>query len=157
MIEPEKRKGKPEYIPVKLPYSQSEFGVPDNVWILGTMNTADRSIALLDTALRRRFQFREMMPDARVLDEIEAEGVAVSDLLETLNRRIAALYDREHTLGHAYFLSLRDEPTLERLGAIFRDSVIPLLLKDFPVGKELYQLARRRNGACGAVPDGDCF
>ena len=131
LIEPEKRKGRPEYIPGKLTYSQSEFGVPDNVWILGTMNTADRSIALLDTALRRRFQFRELMPDCRVLDGITVEGVSVSSLLETLNRRISALYDREHTLGHAWFLPLREDATVERLGAVFRDSVIPLLQEYF--------------------------
>ncbi len=131
LIETEKRKGKPECVPVKLPCSQSEFAVPDNVWILGTMNTADRSIALLDTALRRRFRFREMMPDSSVLDGIEVDGVPVSGILDTLNRRLEALYDREHTLGHAWFLPLRETPTVERLGAVFRDSVIPLLQEYF--------------------------
>ena len=97
----------------------------------GTMNTADRSIALLDTALRRRFSFVEMMPDSSVLDGLEVEGVSVSGLLAVLNRRLEALFDREHTLGHAYFAPLYQSPKLQTLGEIFRDRVVPLLQEYF--------------------------
>lgn len=131
LIEPSKRLGQREELQAKLPYSHELFGISDNVYLLGTMNTADRSIALLDTALRRRFSFVEMMPDSRVLDGIEVDGISVSGLLTTLNRRIEVLFDREHTLGHAYFTPLRDSPTIQTLGEIFRDKVIPLLQEYF--------------------------
>jgi len=131
LIEPSKRLGQSEELQAKLPYSHKPFGIPDNVYLLGTMNTADRSIALLDTALRRRFSFVEMMPDSGVLDGIEVEGISISALLKTLNRRIEVLFDREHTLGHAYFTPLRQSPSIQTLGGIFRDRVIPLLQEYF--------------------------
>lgn len=131
LIEPSKRLGQRGALQAKLPYSHEMFGISDNVYLLGTMNTADRSIALLDTALRRRFSFVEMMPDSRVLDGIEVDGISVSGLLTTLNRRIEVLFDREHTLGHAYFTPLRDSSTIQTLGEIFRDKVIPLLQEYF--------------------------
>lgn len=131
LIEPSKRLGQSEELQAKLPYSHEAFGIPDHVYLLGTMNTADRSIALLDTALRRRFSFVEMMPDSGVLDGIEVEGISVSGLLTTLNRRIEVLFDREHTLGHAFFTPLRQSPSIETLGEIFRDKVIPLLQEYF--------------------------
>lgn len=131
MIEPSKRLGQSEELQAKLPYSHEAFGIPDNVYLLGTMNTADRSIALLDTALRRRFSFVEMMPDSGVLDGIEVEGISISGLLTTLNRRIEVLFDREHTLGHAFFTPLRQSPSIQTLGEIFRDKVIPLLQEYF--------------------------
>ena len=131
LIEPSKRLGQREELQAKLPYSHEIFGIPDNVYLLGTMNTADRSIALLDTALRRRFSFVEMMPDSGVLDGIEVEGIPIGGLLTTLNRRIEVLYDREHTLGHAFFTPLRQSPTMETLGKIFRDEVVPLLQEYF--------------------------
>lgn len=131
MIEPSKRLGQSEELQAKLPYSHEAFGIPDNVYLLGTMNTADRSIALLDTALRRRFNFVEMMPDSGVLDDVEVEGISISGLLTTLNRRIEVLFDREHTLGHAFFTPLRHSPSIQTLGEIFRDKVIPLLQEYF--------------------------
>lgn len=131
LIEPSKRLGQSEELQAKLPYSHKAFGIPDNVYLLGTMNTADRSIALLDTALRRRFSFVEMMPDSGVLDGVEVEGISVSGLLTTLNRRIEVLFDREHTLGHAFFTPLRQSPSIQTLGEIFRDKVIPLLQEYF--------------------------
>ena len=131
LIEPSKRLGQSEELQAKLPYSHEVFGIPDNVYLLGTMNTADRSIALLDTALRRRFSFVEMMPDSGVLDGIEVEGISISDLLTTLNRRIEVLFDREHTLGHAFFTPLRQSPSIQTLGEIFRNKVIPLLQEYF--------------------------
>ncbi|WP_340014045.1 AAA family ATPase [Paenibacillus sp. FSL K6-1318] len=133
LIEPSKRKGLPEEIMVKLPYSQEYFGVPSNVYLLATMNTADRSIARLDTALRRRFSFAEMMPNPDCLDSIEinAEVLDLPKMLDSMNRRIEVLYDREHTVGHAYFFDLYKEPTLEKLGRIFEHTIIPLLQEYF--------------------------
>ena len=131
LIEPSKRLGQPEELQVRLPYSKQLFSIPDNVYLLGTMNTADRSIALLDTALRRRFSFVEMMPDSSVLEGIQVEGISIPQLLTTLNRRIEVLFDREHTLGHAFFTPLRQSPTLSTLGAIFRDRIVPLLQEYF--------------------------
>lgn len=134
LIEPTKRAGMPEAIDAKLPYTQKAFSVPANVYILGTMNTADRSIALMDTALRRRFQFIEMMPKADVLRKIGAdkvEGLDVAVMLETINKRIEYLFDREHTIGHAFFTELKDEPTVEKLASIFKGAVIPLLQEYF--------------------------
>lgn len=112
LIEPVKRKGTKEAMEVILPYSNKSFGVPNNVYLIGTMNTADRSISLMDTALRRRFQFIERMPDVTVLrkmgaDKIRVEGVEldVALMLECMNKRIEFLFDREHTIGHAFFLA----------------------------------------------------
>lgn len=110
LIEPSKRLGQSEGLQVRLPYSQKLFGIPDNVYLLGTMNTADRSIAMLDIALRRRFSFVEIMPDSGVLYGVEVEGISISGLLTTLNRRIEVLFDREHTLGHAFFTPLCQSP-----------------------------------------------
>ncbi|WRK56093.1 AAA family ATPase [Coprobacillaceae bacterium CR2/5/TPMF4] len=109
LIEDTKRKGMNEETSTILPYSKQLFSVPSNVYILGTMNTADRSIALMDTALRRRFRFVEMMPNSDVLrkigaDKIQANGevLDVAKMLDVINQRIEYLYDREHTIGHAF-------------------------------------------------------
>lgn len=131
LIESSKRIGQPEEMKAKLPYSRQPFGVPDNVYIIGTMNTADRSIATIDTALRRRFRFREMMPDSNVLKDIIVDGISISKMLEKMNKRISVLYDREHTIGHAYFMPLKDNATVEQLGEIFENAIIPLLQEYF--------------------------
>ena len=131
LIEPTKRIGQTEGQKVRLPYSQKLFGVPNNVYLIGTMNTADRSIATIDTALRRRFNFKEMLPDAEVLDGIYVEDVSIKDIFIKMNKRITVLFDREHTLGHAYFLHLKDAPTIETLANIFENSIIPLLQEYF--------------------------
>lgn len=138
LIEDTKRKGCPEAATAVLPYSHVEFSVPQNVYILGTMNTADRSIALMDTALRRRFSFIEMMPNSEVLDSLGVgmitDGVQeldVSEMLRVINRRIEYLYDREHTIGHAFFTKLKNNPSIETLAAIFKKNVIPLLQEYF--------------------------
>lgn len=131
LIEPTKRIGQPEEISVKLPYSQKLFGVPDNVYLIGTMNTADRSIAAIDTALRRRFHFKEMLPDPAVLEGIFVEDISIQELLLRMNLKISALYDREHTIGHAYFTKLREDPSLELLASIFQDNILPLLQEYF--------------------------
>ena len=131
LIESTKRLGQSEGMSVRLPYSQKLFGVPKNVYIIGTMNTADRSIATIDTALRRRFLFREMLPIPKVLSDINVEDLSISDLLTRLNKRIAVLYDREHTIGHAYFMPLKASPTIDTLAEIFTNNIIPLLQEYF--------------------------
>ncbi|MNO37186.1 5-methylcytosine-specific restriction enzyme B [compost metagenome] len=133
LIEPTKRMGQKEEIRLRLPYSQDEFGVPGNVYILATMNTADRSIARLDTALRRRFYFAEMMPRPEILQELVTDAgiIELSEMLNMINRRIEVLYDREHMIGHAYFMSLSEQSSLDKLGYIFRNTIIPLLQEYF--------------------------
>ena len=135
LIEPTKRSGEKECISTKLPYSKEEFTVPDNVYIIGTMNTADRSIALMDTALRRRFKFEEMLPDYHLLEDIFVEDkgtkVNIGAMLKVINERIEYLYDREHTIGHAVFLELKENNNIEKLENIFKKSVIPLLQEYF--------------------------
>ena len=153
LIEPTKRKGEEEAMEAMLPYSNKPFGVPSNVYIIGTMNTADRSIALMDTALRRRFQFEEMMPNMQVLrdlhaDKVEKNGVVldVAEMLESINQRIEYLYDREHTIGHAFFTELKDDPTVEKLAHIFMKSVIPLLQEYFYEDYSKIMLVLGENG-----------
>lgn len=131
LLEDSKRVGEDEEIKVTLPYSGKDFGVPNNLYILGTMNTADRSIALMDTALRRRFEFTEMMPDVRLLEDKIINDINIENLLTKINQRIEYLYDRDHTIGHAYFISLKDNSTLEDLENIFRNKIIPLLQEYF--------------------------
>ena len=131
LVEESKRIGKDEELRVRLPYSQKVFGVPDNVFLLGTMNTADRSIAILDTALRRRFSFVEMQPDLTPLEGVEVEGINISEMLRRMNERIMILYDREHTIGQSYFIPLRDTPTIDCLAGIFKNSIVPLLQEYF--------------------------
>jgi 5-methylcytosine-specific restriction endonuclease McrBC GTP-binding regulatory subunit McrB len=138
LIEDTKRDGMPEAVSAILPYSGKTFSIPSNVYILGTMNTADRSIALMDTALRRRFQFVEMMPNSDVIRKIHADKVIVGNdvldvaaMLDTINERITFLYDREHTIGHSFFIGLATNPSIDNLAGIFSKSIIPLLQEYF--------------------------
>ena len=157
LIEDSKRLGKSEQVEITLPYSGEKFGVPSNLYIIGTMNTADRSIAQIDTALRRRFEFIEMMPNYKVLcnksyaelTEQEANSIESNDndlkitsnqsnceinirlLLKAINERIEYIYDREHQIGHSYFMPLKKEPSKEKLDEIFRVNIIPLLAEYF--------------------------
>lgn len=131
LIEPVKRTGQAEEMKAVLPYSQKAFGVPDNVYIIGTMNTADRSVAMLDTALRRRFSFKEMLPNPGVLADVSVEDILLGRLLARMNERISILYDREHTIGHAYFMPLKFSPTVDTLAEIFKNHVLPLLQEYF--------------------------
>ena len=131
LIEPSKRANAPEALEAVLPYSKERFSVPDNVHLIGTMNTADRSLAGLDIALRRRFEFIEMPPRPELLSGVVVSGVDLQTLLTTMNRRIEVLLDRDHMLGHAYFMSLQNGDDLASLATVFRNQVLPLLQEYF--------------------------
>jgi 5-methylcytosine-specific restriction protein B len=143
LIEPSKRKGSDEELELLLPQSGKTFSVPDNLYIIGTMNTADRSLAIMDTALRRRFDFIEMMPVPELfkednLIEIGNTKISLSQLLNQLNKRIEVLYDREHTLGHAFLFpaynlvkSNDHQQAFEELRKAFKNKIIPLLEEYF--------------------------
>lgn len=135
LIEPSKRAGQEESLELVLPYSGDTFSVPDNLHIIGTMNTADRSLAMMDTALRRRFDFIEMMPNPELFNNKQIKGIDLTLLLEALNKRIEALYDRDHTLGHAFLFPAYNEQdedkAFELLKAAFKNKIIPLLEEYF--------------------------
>ena len=133
LLEQDKRQGAKNEIEVTLPYSGKPFSVPPNIHIIGTMNTADRSIAFLDTALRRRFEFKEMMPEIdKVEDKTGSKGVVnrvdVAQLLMTINSRIEYLFDRDHQIGHSYFLKI---DSLKQLRSVFLNKIIPLVQEYF--------------------------
>jgi MoxR-like ATPase len=132
LLEKDKRLDGDYPLIVTLPYSSEPFAVPPNLYIIGTMNTADRSIALLDVALRRRFAFIEVGPDPSCLDgkEIEVDGkkITLKDLLEALNARITAVKDRDHRIGHSYFMKVK---TIEELKHVWYNEILPLLMEYF--------------------------
>lgn len=129
LIEDSRRLGEDDETEVTLPYSNEPFGVPNNLYLIGTMNTADRSIQLLDTALRRRFDFVEMMPEPEHKDiSTDVEGVDCQEMLKAMNKRITALLDREHQIGHTYLL---DIDTMEKLSDAFQNKIFPLLQEYF--------------------------
>ena len=134
LIEGDKRMGQENEIKLTLPYSKETFSVPPNLFILGTMNTADRSVEALDTALRRRFNFIEMLPDASLLQKRghnetgKIKDVNLKDLLNAINERVEVLVDRDHTIGHAFFMGVK---TIDDLRRVFANKVIPLLQEYF--------------------------
>lgn len=133
LIEKDKRLGNNETLEITLPYSKEPFGVPPNLYIIGTMNTADRSVEALDTALRRRFSFEEMLPDPNLIKEFGISkgligGIDLVKLLTIINNRIEILLDKDHLIGHSYFLDAKD---IKDLKLVFKDNIIPLLQEYF--------------------------
>lgn len=133
LIEPSKRLGGADELRVRLPYSRELFGVPKNLYIIGTMNSADRSLTGLDIALRRRFTFKEMCPDPTLLKDkvLQGTNISVGDVLTAMNQRIEVLLDRDHCIGHAPFMSLSDVVTAQDLATVFEGSIVPLLQEYF--------------------------
>ncbi len=134
LIEDSKRAGNKEQLTLTLPSSNKPFSVPKNLYIIGTMNSSDRSLTSVDIALRRRFEFIEMQPQPKVLKDIDIKELgknAVSNILEVMNKRIKVLLDRDHCIGHAYFTPLIEDPSLENLIHIFEKRIIPLLQEYF--------------------------
>ena len=128
LIEEDKRIGRKHQMKITLPYSKESFGVPNNLYIIGTMNTADRSIALLDTALRRRFDFEEIMPRPELLGDEVVEGINLQTLLTRINERITNKYDRDHQIGHSYLMDVKTKEQLERA---YKNRILPLLNEYF--------------------------
>lgn len=128
LIEEDKRLDKPNALKACLPYSRKEFGVPKNLWIIGTMNTADRSVEALDTALRRRFIFEEMRPDPELITNPKNLKVDIQRLFNVVNARIEQLLDHDHCIGHAYFMEIE---TLDDLRGTFANNIVPLLREYF--------------------------
>jgi len=130
LLEKDKRKGEENELAVKLPYSNEDclFSVPDNVYVIGTMNTADKSLANMDLALRRRFDFEEVPPNYSILNNKSVGGVELDKLLETINQRIEVLIDRDHLIGHSYLMGVEN---IDKLGEVFKKRIIPLLQEYF--------------------------
>ncbi|HKM43823.1 MAG TPA: EVE domain-containing protein [Dysgonamonadaceae bacterium] len=134
LIEPDKRKGQTEEIEVILPYSKERFSVPSNLYIIGTMNTADRSVEALDTALRRRFSFVEMNPKPEMLslDEFKCADINLEVMLSKINDRLEKLLDKDYCIGHSYFMTIKNkQEPLEELKLIFQNKILPLLQEYF--------------------------
>ena len=125
LLEQDKRIGAKHELKVILPYSQKSFGVPSNLYILGTMNTADKSIALVDIALRRRFAFEELMPDFSLCDSLTSD---MKTVLTAMNARIVLRKDRDHQIGHSYFMEVHDNVSFN---SVFKNNIIPLLQEYF--------------------------
>ena len=131
LIEESKREGSEEALSVILPYSKKRFSVPSNLYIIGTMNSSDRSLTDLDVALRRRFTFIEIQPDPVQLRGVKVDEIDIEALISVINQRVEILLDREYRIGHAYFMPLKKSPTMEVLSGIFRQRLLPLLQEYF--------------------------
>ena len=167
LIEQDKRKGAANVMSALLPYSKKQFSVPQNVDIYGTMNTADRSVEALDTALRRRFSFEEMLPKPELLKDKGENGsgqvgeINLEELLMTINERIEALVDRDHTIGHAFFMEV---DSLDSLRNVFANKVIPLLQEYFygdyakmemVIGPDFFNIEKRKKKVIFAIQNED--
>lgn len=128
LLEPAKRIGGTEHLKIKLPYSKTDFEVPANLYIIGTLNTADRSVEALDTALRRRFSFVEMPPLPDLIAEKTDDGIELRKILTTINSRIEILLDKDHLIGHSYFINVKSAVDLQN---VFHNNIIPLLQEYF--------------------------
>jgi len=134
LLEDNKRKGKEEELSINLPYSKDEKGnpqklsVPENLYILATMNTVDKSIALIDIALRRRFDFEECMPNANLPELKEYTDIDLSELLTAINERITILKNENYQIGHSYFLNITN---FDELKSVMKKSIVPLLQEYF--------------------------
>ncbi len=152
LIEEDKRLGKTESLEVLLPYSKKKFGVPQNLFIIGTMNTADRSVEALDTALRRRFTFIEIPPDVQHIPDSaqlqNLKGIDLRKLLSSLNERLNVLLSNDHMIGHSYFININ---SIDDLRLAFENKLIPLLKEYFygDFGKISMVLG---NDFVGAIP-----
>ena len=143
VLESDKRLTSANELITTLPYSKTKFAVPPNLYLIGTMNTADKSIALIDVALRRRFGFIEMMPDYSVLEKYlvsDDEGIQeIFNLailaLKKVNENILKTYDRDHQIGHSYLLKLRDSVSrndaIENFHFIWHYEILPLMQEYF--------------------------
>lgn len=133
LLEPSKRLGSSEQLTVKLPYTQEEFGIPNNLYIIGTMNSSDRSLTALDVAMRRRFVFEELLPDSQLFKAVLIDGIDIQPLLEAINERIEYLIGRDYCIGHAYFTPLldKDNQTFDKLADILKNQILPLLQEYF--------------------------
>lgn len=132
LLEPSKRAGNDDARSVTLPYSKEQFSVPNNLYIIGTMNTSDHSLTKLDLALRRRFEFVELLPDYSLINDIKVYSINIGEILETINDRIEILLGRDYLIGHSYFLPLKDSDNKENmLSDIFKNKIIPLLQEYF--------------------------
>lgn len=172
LIEVDKRAGGKEELSVILPYSKKEFKVPNNVHIIGTMNTADRSVEALDSALRRRFSFKEIMPKYDVIQNHLKEknnwnNLEIHSILEKINKRITRLVDRDHQIGHSYFLKFTDRSNqgiTQKLKSIFSENIIPLLQEYFfndfnkiglVLGRDFLKAVEKDKNIFADFPEGD--
>lgn len=133
LLEEDKRENAEMPMKITLPYSKQEFSVPSNLYIIGTMNTADRSVEALDTALRRRFSFEEMPPkyDLEELNYTVTENIKATDILAKINLRLENLLDKDHLIGHSFFICKEGESPLEKVKETFYKNIIPLLQEYF--------------------------
>jgi len=158
LIEENKRKGRPEALEVTLPYSQEPFSIPDNLYIIGTMNTADRSVEALDAALRRRFNFVPMMPDTTGLKPLQNTSIDLKALLNKLNARLVQLLDEDHQIGHSHFwdLHLESDP-VAALRRVFKDKIIPQLEEYFHRDRSKLRLVLGERFVERLEPDDEVF